>query len=152
VKWMTLQKREWQEVAPYVDTLILPLYTLRMQAKQFDVERGKQLEQVIDLLEHQCTGRVLWLPAVPVIASPPSVSFSAYMIEWATELVQSGFTYLILLTDGTISIELEEEWKSENRLFFISLQQEEEIEQQVENIYQQILHLWERSYEQIVDI
>jgi hypothetical protein len=149
MKLVTLKHSEWQQVAPYVDTLILPVYQVEIQEKRLYVEKGKQLERVVSTLENRLAGRVLLLPAISYIGHN-RFTFSSYMMEVVKAFSQSGFTYLILVVDGTIG--LDEEWNHEEgqllKTIHISLQLEdqmtsEEIEDQVGNIYQQILDIWQ---------
>lgn len=54
----------WKEVAAFVDTLCLPVASVRIKEKELDIKNGKMVQYFAEELEKTLTGRLLLLPSV----------------------------------------------------------------------------------------
>ena len=59
-----MRQDEWTKVAPYVDTLCLPVYRTAFSEKRIRLEERRVVEAVADRVERALTGRLLLLPAI----------------------------------------------------------------------------------------
>ena len=60
----TMRREEWAKVAPYIDTLCLPVYRIAFSEKQIQLEEKRVVEEVAGRVERALTGRLLLLPAI----------------------------------------------------------------------------------------
>lgn len=133
----TMDLQDWQEQAPFVDTLCLPIYELQFANKQLDIVRGREIERIASLVEKKLTGRLLLLPAMSYVFD------KAYLARVIDKLQQSGFNYLLLLTDRD-DIQMDNPVVS---CFSVPTDgdtplSEEEIEAQAEKCFQHVVDWW----------
>jgi hypothetical protein len=94
----TFQPDEWSKSALFVDTLVLPVYSLKVRDKQFHFEEASAFLHVINELERRLTGRVFLLPAIPYVPERLE-SLKLYLQEVCQMLSESGFAHLLIVTD-----------------------------------------------------
>ncbi|SEN28408.1 DUF2487 family protein [Lihuaxuella thermophila] len=146
----TMDMDQWSQYAPYVDTLCLPIYPLRIKDKQIEIQRGQVVERVASLVEKQLTGRLLLLPSITYVGQEEA--FFAYVTEIVQDLAGSGFYHLVLVTDGEVHA-LCEKVRAETSappMQIIShgvqtatILTDEQIEQEAGIIYQRIIDMWQ---------
>lgn len=138
----TLDREDWKIVAPYIDTICLPIYSISSFDKQFDVKKAQEIEQIASRVEKKITGRLLLLPAVCYTGGDPSI-FQQYLKQIMGSFLQSGFHYAITISDQAIPTIDQKEIKHLH--FNIDQDSKEQVEESAENCFQQILHLWVKN-------
>lgn len=146
----TMVADQWKQYAPYVDTLCLPIYSIRIKDKQIEVRHGQVVESVVSLLEKQLTGRLLLLPSITYVGQEEA--FFSYLKEIVKDLSGSGFYHLVLVT-GEEAHSLCEKVQAEISLPTMQIishavqtagmATDEQIEQESGIIYQRIINMWQ---------
>ncbi|TCP69089.1 DUF2487 family protein [Baia soyae] len=98
MKLYTVEDQEWQQVAPFVDTLILPVASCFMEHKQLPFQSFHRLERVAERVEQGLQGRVFLLPTIVDYGMAPEL-FRSVIHNTVQSLQKSGFTHLVVLTD-----------------------------------------------------
>ncbi|SDY97964.1 DUF2487 family protein [Thermoactinomyces sp. DSM 45892] len=98
MKLCTVDDQEWQQVAPFVDTLILPVASCLMEQKQVPFQSLHRLERVAERVEQGLQGRVFLLPTI-VDYGMAAELFRAVIHNTVQSLQKSGFAHLVVLTD-----------------------------------------------------
>ncbi|WP_168188858.1 DUF2487 family protein [Thermoflavimicrobium daqui] len=156
MRLMDMNTTEWQQFAPYIDTLCIPISSFSLQEKQLNRLQAQRVEQITKRFEKKLMGRVLLLPPISYVGKDSSV-FLSYLNEVMTDLSQLSFHYLILVIDGqykyieevdlthlsfmdsvvhmvpTIEAELDEAAK------------EEMIDQEIMKLYNKTLKIWQTN-------
>lgn len=137
----TIDLKDWQENASYIDTLCLPIYSLKFSEKQLDLNKGREIEKIAHWVEEKLTGRMLLLPAISYASEEDQV-FQQY-VQWViTELENSGFHYLVILTDQKLKLNHD----STLSILQVPTTEEprtsEEIEEVAQHFVQQVIDLW----------
>jgi hypothetical protein len=91
----SLDHEDWIRWAPYVDTLLLPLYRIRISGKQPVLGEARRVREVASRVERELTGRLLLLPAIPYATADPG-SLLQY-VEHVADEVKGDFHHFILL-------------------------------------------------------
>lgn len=146
-----IDQQQWGSIAPYVDTLLLPIAPVKLAAKELHLDAGLLIDELASDLETKLTGRLLLLPSIFYIGEDREL-FASYLNRIVTEMLDSGFTYLILLADQTLAdllSEVEEVFKEATGLrmliYTVELSEEEpttELEPAKEELYQKVLQMW----------
>jgi hypothetical protein len=152
MRWNTLNPDEWKKAAPFVDTLCLPVYSFTLKEKQPDRMRSDTLEEVAARLETLLAGRLLLLPAVPLISGNREVMFS-YLREIIRDMNDSGFLHLVILADRTLGLEeafAEQEVAGLFRATVVEVDTEkahtsDDLASEVDRCYSRILDMWQSS-------
>lgn len=140
----------WKEVAAFVDTLCLPVASVRIEEKELDIKNGKMVQYFAEELEKTLTGRLLLLPSVSYTGQNPEV-FKSYFHEIIKDIRQSGFNYLVIVCDGKLKALVEECFaeEDENLLFYaMELSPEitrSEMEEESRKLYEKVLELWQHQ-------
>lgn len=92
----TLRQEEWTKVAPYVDTLCLPVYRLFLSEKRIHLEERRIVEGVADRVERSLAGRLLLLPAIAYEGGDRE-AFRAYLGSVLADLVRSSFHHFVVV-------------------------------------------------------
>lgn len=145
MRFATLQTGDWEKVAPYVDTLCLPVYNLSLTEKKLGLSKGKMIEFLVESLEKKLAGRLLLLPSVS-FTGDSGERLQAYLEDVLQGFDSSGFNYVSLVTDQDIRLDMIESQVT-FKLHQHILQTEditdvEAIDREVEEFYQEILDLW----------
>ena len=142
----TLNLEKWNENAPFVDSLCLPIYSISATNQEHSLRKIREIEAIAFQLEKKMMGRLLLLPAVYDSKQESSV-FQEYLAQILKSFLQMGFHFAITISDHKVpSIHLEE---MEHVRFQIAqeLLTEEQVEASVDQCYQQILDLWVKNTE-----
>lgn len=137
----TLELEKWNEIAPYVDSFCLPIYTLAVDNLEFSFKKMREIEQIADRLEKRVMGRLLLLPAI-CCSDQQSSAFQQYLTQLFQSFLQSGFSFAITVSDQ--KVQRIQQHKMEHIHFRLDpeLLTEEQVEEAVDQCYQQILDLW----------
>lgn len=141
---------EWKEVAAFVDTLCLPVTSIRIQEKEIQMENGEMVQYFAEELEKNLTGRLLLLPSISYTGQNPEV-FKSYLNEIIKDIRQSGFYYFVFILDGSLK-DLIQEYSNEDYqnilLYSMDLSKDatqSEIEEESKKLYQKVLELWQHQ-------
>jgi hypothetical protein len=140
----------WKEVAAFVDTLCLPVASVRIEEKELDIKNGKMVQYFAGELEKTLTGRLLLLPSVSYTGQDPEV-FKSYFYEIIKDIRQSGFNYLVIVCDGKLKALVEECFTEEDQnllLYAMELSPEatqSEMEEESRKLYEKVLELWQHQ-------
>ncbi|MFC7442111.1 DUF2487 family protein [Laceyella putida] len=147
-----IDREQWRSVAAYVDTLLLPIAPVKLVHKELHVDVSAPIDELASDLEEKLTGRLLLLPGISYIGQNQEV-FKSYINEIIKEMVNSGFTYLIMLADRTqttILAEVQEAFAEQTGLNIMihtveSSEREPEagLERTKEQLYQKVLEMWQ---------
>jgi len=146
-----MNMEEWAGVAAYIDTLLIPVYSMNIKDKQIEWASARIVEQVSSELERRLAGRVLLLPPIPFLGDNREVLFS-FLGDMLKQLGHSGFTYQIVVADMPPGSALSESGNdhpapSAEVLYHLietdSTSMEETIDREVEQLYQKVIDLWQ---------
>jgi hypothetical protein len=95
LKFNEIEREQWEELQPYLDTCLLPLTGLTGAEPPADVTlRLEQLRDALDLVEIPFKGRVVTYPAQHYIDE----AVAGTMETVCTRLKQAGFKFVIVVT------------------------------------------------------
>ncbi|SFS94676.1 DUF2487 family protein [Marininema halotolerans] len=95
-----LAQDEWLRSAPFVDTLLIPVYRIGMTDKNPDLDEAKFTEKIARGVEQELTGRLLLMPAVPYGAEKNV--FLHYVNDVIRQFSSSGFHYCFVIGRDSI--------------------------------------------------
>jgi Protein of unknown function (DUF2487) len=153
MRWNTLNPDEWKKVATFVDTLCLPVYSFTLKEKQPERKRSDALEEVANRLEALLAGRLLLLPAIPLVSGNKEVMFS-YLREIIRDMNGSGFLHLVILADSALGVgeafTVTEEVAGLFRVAVVEVDTEKalasgDLAPEVDRCYSRILDMWQSS-------
>ncbi|SDW59507.1 Protein of unknown function [Marininema mesophilum] len=101
-----LERDEWKRTAPFVDTLLIPVYRIGITNKNPDLTEAKGTEKLARLVEEELTGRLLLMPAI-CYGSAKEENFLRYVKDVGKQLRNSGFHHCFLMGNDEISLDLE---------------------------------------------
>ncbi|MFC4078072.1 DUF2487 family protein [Salinithrix halophila] len=134
-----LDMEEWKQSAPYVDSLLVPVYGIRLPGKQPELFGPRLTERVAKAVEQELTGRLLLMPAIPYQGLDDKVFFS-YIDSVVRELAPYGFHHLFFLGEG----KLFPRGLEEAGYRWINLEPEKRgLEEETESVIQLIVRVWE---------
>ncbi|EGK13950.1 hypothetical protein HMPREF9374_0483 [Desmospora sp. 8437] len=142
----SLDQEDWIRWAPYVDTLLLPLYRVRITGKQPDLEEARRVREVAARVERELTGRLLLLPAIPYAAADPG-SLLRY-VESVAEEVKGDFHHFFLLAPETYRTWLKPGTDGEGEWLFLPGETDSEPEEQATKISDEIVTRWNENSEE----
>ncbi|MHA6483911.1 DUF2487 family protein [Paenibacillus sp. strain BS8-2] len=94
MKFSDIEKEQWDELSPYLDTCLLPITGMTGSEKPYEAtERLEALRDMLDLVEMPFKGRVVTYPACHYDLGDESMNGLAAIIE---RLKASGFKYVIV--------------------------------------------------------
>ncbi|PRX40059.1 uncharacterized protein DUF2487 [Planifilum fimeticola] len=139
----TMHQEEWTKVAPYVDTLCLPVYRLFLSEKQIHLEERRIVEAVAERVERALTGRLLLLPAIAYEGGDRE-AFRAYLSSVLAELVRSAFHHFVVILPEELAEAAEDRGKiTVHPLPVREEATEEEIDEWAEVLQERIVGLWQ---------
>ncbi|MFO7289709.1 Protein of unknown function [Planifilum fulgidum] len=138
-----MRQDEWTKVAPYVDTLCLPVYRTAFSEKRIRLEERRVVEAVADRVERALTGRLLLLPAIAYEGGDRE-AFRAYLGNVLAELARSAFHHLVIVVPEDLAEAAEARGKiAVHPLPSRNEATEEEIEEWAEALRERIVRLWQ---------
>lgn len=104
MKFSDIKKEMWSDLAPYLDTCLLPLTGLTGREAPHQVtEALTRLQAAMDTIEMPYKGRVVTYPSLHYFY-PPGM-FAAHVDELCARLKEGGFRYVIAVTaDPAIAV------------------------------------------------
>ncbi|QKG84345.1 DUF2487 family protein [Kroppenstedtia pulmonis] len=138
-----LESKDWEQWAPYVDTVCIPVYQIRISDRKPDLREMKWMEQVSHRLEGELRGRLLLLPPIAYGSSNPKL-LAPYLEGVAEELREARFHHLILLFPRHDRIM--EDWNLKDSQGFTPMALEKEVDdldKVVKTLVRQIVDLWD---------
>lgn len=147
----TLRQEEWEKVAPYIDTLCLPVYRITFSEKQIQLEERRIVEEVAERVEKALAGRLLLLPAITYEGGDDREVFRNYMNSVLSELLRSSFHHLVVV----LPEDLAEAAEDRERVMYHPLPvrddaTEEEIDGWSGALWKRIIGLWQGMRDDIV--
>ncbi|SFX00220.1 Protein of unknown function [Thermoactinomyces sp. DSM 45891] len=151
MKLYTVDNKEWQQVAPFVDTLILPVASCFIEQKQVP-QSFHRLERVAERVEQGLQGRVFLLPTIVDYGMAPEL-FRSVIHNTVQSLQKSGFSHLVVLTDEKHA-HMEGDEKPDSPVLstftkVVSCELEDdtwELEKHVRETMEAIVQNWQNSY------
>ncbi len=129
----------WSSVAPFLDTICLPVYRYELVQKELQVEEAYLIEYITEELEKRLIGRMLLLPACSFIGEDDRL-LTHTIACIRKELGNSGFHYAFLvILEGSWSKEIED-FEGIN---ILSIKKDVDKEIELERVYQEILEQWQ---------
>ncbi len=150
MRLVQLTPEEWKNVASYVDTLCLPVTSIKIENKEIMVKSSRMVEDFAEDLERKLGGRLLLLPSITYMGGNVEV-FNSYLSEIITEMEQSGFYYIVFIIDGALKEHVKEMRKTEFMKViscFTELPEDPtqtEIDEVRESLYQKVLAIWSKT-------
>lgn len=137
--WDKLSEQDWKKVAPYVDTLLVPVLNIDLANK---AELGEEQQVILNAaaeVERQLTGRLILMPPVPYIAN--ETWFQAYISSIRRRAEDGGFRHLFFILQET-SLELNPliDWGE-----YISVSQRPHSAAQIRQLCEQIVQQWQKE-------
>lgn len=128
----------WTTIAPYLDTICLPVYQYQMVHKELQLEEASLIEYITDELEKRLIGRMLLLPAYNLIGKDEQLMQNA-ISGMGKELAHSGFHYrFLVILEGT--------WggnQLNSSFYLLTVQKNVDRDAELERLYGEILHIWQ---------
>lgn len=126
----------WSNVAPYLDSLLLPVYRYKLEEKQLQLTEADLIEYIAEELEKRLIGRVLLLPAFTLLGDNVR-ALEQIVTSASMELVHSGFHYsFLVIIEGTLD-EVPEGFYP----LFVNKDADRDLE--LERLYEEILSVWQ---------
>jgi|GEM_PF-2002249 hypothetical protein len=145
----TMRREEWAKVAPYIDTLCLPVYRIAFSEKQIQLEEKRVVEEVAGRVERALTGRLLLLPAIAHEGGDRE-AFRAYVNSVLAELTRSAFHHLVVVLPEDLADAVEERGKvTVHPLPSREAPAEEAIEEWAESLQARVVGLWQGMSDEI---
>jgi hypothetical protein len=128
----------WSNVAPFLDTICLPVYRYKMKQKELQLEEAHLITYITDELEKRLSGRMLLLPAFSLFSSDDKLL--THILDCLNkELVDSGFHYSFMVI-------IEGNWGLGNEdasFHVLNISKDADKEAELEQVYGQILSIWQ---------
>ncbi|MCU6708336.1 YpiF family protein [Paenibacillus sp. J5C_2022] len=107
MKFSEIEQDKWQELAPYLDTCLLPVTGMTGQESPPEATAClERLRDMMDMVEMPFKGRVVTYPACHYWSDGPE--YSKMLARWCEALRGAGFTYVIVLTaNGSLELACE---------------------------------------------
>ncbi|MDR6224486.1 DUF2487 family protein [Desmospora profundinema] len=132
---------EWNQLAAYVDTVLLPVYRIRFPDKRLDVEEAKRINRVAAKVEAELQGRLLLTSPIPYTTEQTDV-WHRYLEEVVHDLAASPFPHVVILAPA------EWNWTAftmEPGVLRVNISADEEVETAVNRVIDQIVSMWQTS-------
>lgn len=98
MKFSDIEKEQWPELKPYLDTILLPVTGLNGTEEPWEAANGlEELRDLIDAAEAPFRGRIIVYPAYHYI-SESSLEEELHII--CNRMRTNGFTYVIIAIRG----------------------------------------------------
>jgi hypothetical protein len=146
----TMRQEEWTKLAPYIDTLCLPVYRLSFLDKQIQLEERQIVEEVVERVERELTGRLLLLPAIAYEGGDRE-AFRTYMGSVLADLTRSPFHHLVVV----VPEDLAEAAEDHGKIVYHPLPirdgaTDDEIDAWAEALRERVVGLWYEMSDEIV--
>lgn len=107
MKFSEIEENKWGELAPYLDTCLLPVTGMTGQESPPEATVClERLRDMMDLVEIPFKGRVVTYPACHYWTEGPN--FDEMLAKWCEALRTAGFTYIIMITaNGSLGLACE---------------------------------------------
>jgi hypothetical protein len=143
----TMDQREWQTVAPFVDTLVLPVCPVELKEKRLFLDLAKGIERIADGLESRLAGRILLLPPVYYVPQNPDV-LKSYFEEIIKDMKETGFDHLVVVGAEEPDRPADGDGQGPVKILWHTTGKEIETgtdawEEELEKLYNDILNLWQ---------
>ncbi|MFD0958837.1 DUF2487 family protein [Paenibacillus chungangensis] len=97
MKFSEIEDDKWKELAPYLDTCLLPVTGMSgLESPPKATACLEQLRDMMDMVEIPFRGRVVTYPACHYWAD--GLNFDEMLAKWCEALRSIGFTYIIVAT------------------------------------------------------
>lgn len=105
MKFSDIEKEQWDELSPYLDTCLLPVTGMTGTEPPFEAtQRLEELRDMLDLVENPFKGRVVTYPACHYVTDGNGSGQGVSAI--VERLKESGFAYVILATaSGVLTLD-----------------------------------------------
>lgn len=149
MRLVQLNPEEWKDVASYVDTLCLPVRSIKIRNKEIMLKNSRMIQDFAEDLERKLGGRLLLLPSITYMGGDFEI-FNSYLDEIITEMEQSGFYYMVFIIDGALkdNVEMRETDSVKILSYFTELPEDPaqtEIDEARESLYQKVLAIWRQT-------
>ncbi|SHE42806.1 Protein of unknown function [Seinonella peptonophila] len=144
MRFSTMSLDSWREIAPFVDTLCLPIYSLEITKEKLELSRGKMIEFLVDSLEKQLAGRMLLLPSIPFFGDYEG-EFTPFLTSILNNWQNSGFQFVVVVMDQDYSFQFPEVEPLQILPYVLKtddIQDVEQIDEESKELYQEVLQLW----------
>ncbi|WP_175482462.1 DUF2487 family protein [Thermoflavimicrobium dichotomicum] len=151
MRWTEIKQNEWEQLAPYVDTLCLPIYSFDLTEKKWNRRQAEIIEQIAQRFEKRLMGRVLLLPAISYMGKDAEI-FSSYLNEVIQELAGFSFHYLVMVADGKSNYIRKEQLPDCSPMQVLVHEiteaeewNEEQMDQEIMDLYNKTINLWQTN-------
>ena len=137
--WDKLNEQDWKKVAPYADTLLIPVMNIDLENKaELEYQRKDSLHTAAEI-ERQLTGRVLLLPPVAYIAN--ETWFQSYITSIRRQGEVGGFRHLFFLLDEKVlEVTPHIDWGAH-----LSISEQRDSVAQIQQLCEQIVQKWQKE-------
>ncbi|WP_028775887.1 DUF2487 family protein [Shimazuella kribbensis] len=135
-----LEQREtnWSSLAPYLDTICLPIYQYQMNQKELKLEEASLIEYITEELEKRLIGRMLLLPACSFIGQDEKL-ITHTILSMDKGLVHSGFHYrFLVILEQTCEI-----GNIDSSFHVLQVKKDVDKDIELERLYEKILTVWQ---------
>jgi hypothetical protein len=139
VRLSQVKADEWDQMAPYVDTVLLPVYRIRFPEKRLDVAEAKRINRVAALVEEELKGRLLLTSPIPYTTEHTDV-WEHYLCEVVRDLAAAPFPHVVILAPR------EWDWTGrslDSNVLITRVGAEEETETASKQVVSQIISWWQ---------
>lgn len=152
MRLQTLKRQEWQQVAPFVDTLIVPIASFFIEQKQLSFQSFDRMEMIAQRVEQSLQGRVFLFPTIVDYGMDPEL-FSTVIRNTIDTFQNSGFSHIIVLADEKHAYISNEEYQESSAFSLLSnivpCESEDDswdLEHYVREITEAIVRNWQISF------
>lgn len=152
IRLQTVKHQEWQQVAPFVDTLIMPTASFFIEQKQLPFQSFERMEMVAQRVEQNLQGRVFLLPTIVDYGMAPEM-FSSVIRNTIDTFQNSGFSHIIVLVDEKHAYISSKEYQESSAFSLLthivpceSEDESWELEHHVRGITEAIVRNWQISF------
>ncbi|MGO4544943.1 DUF2487 family protein [Paenibacillus sp. 2TAB23] len=97
MKFSEIEKDQWEELSPFLDTCLLPITGMTLAVKPFEATGWlERLRDVMDVIEIPFKGRVVTYPAWHYYSD--RTKLAADLESWCSSVKKLGFRYVIVAT------------------------------------------------------
>ncbi|WP_424766049.1 DUF2487 family protein [Paenibacillus sp. sgz302251] len=97
MKFSEIEREQWEELQPYLDTCLLPITGMSGMEKPYEAtEWLERLRDMMDLIEIPFKGRVVTYPAWHYVSD--NSELIGMLNKWCASMKTVGFRYIIVVT------------------------------------------------------
>ncbi|MEW9698968.1 DUF2487 family protein [Paenibacillus sp. SI8] len=142
MKFNDIEKDEWPDLKPYLDTCLLPLTGLKGSEDPAQTTTAlERLRDALEAIEIPFKGRVVTYPALHYVTG---VDMKEQLASLSVKLKHAGFRYVIVLTIHNEA----DHWKSEQTdlMVVVDMKEWESKSSEIKShISQQVQQLWQQG-------